>query len=60
MARESMRGLGILPDEDDDDQYETEEESTEPGFVKKPVRAEDRKDKKQRRKEKRVLAAQRA
>ena len=55
-----MRGLGILPDEDDDDQYETEEESTEPGFVKKPVRAEDRKDKKQRRKEKRVLAAQRA
>ena len=60
MAVESMRGLGILPEEDDDDQYETEDEAGEPGFVKKPVRAEDRKDKKQRRKEKRVLNAQRA
>ena len=60
MAIESMRGLGILPEEENDDQYETEEESTEPGFVKKPIRAEDRKDKKQRRKEKRVLNAQRA
>ena len=60
MAIESMRGLGILPEEDNDDQYETEEETTESGFVKKPVRAEDRKDKKQRRKEKRVLNAQRA
>merc|ERR1712037_760287 len=60
MAIESMRGLGILPEEDNDDQYETEEETSEPGFVKKPVRAEDRKDRKQRRKEKRVLNAQRA
>ena len=60
MAIESMRGLGILPEEENDDQYETEEETGEPGFVKKPVRAEDRKDRKQRRKEKRVLNAQRA
>merc|ERR1711953_334979 len=45
MAIESMRGLGILPEEENDDQYETEEESTGPGFVKKPIRAEDRKDK---------------
>jgi hypothetical protein len=60
MAIESMRGLGILPEEEDDDQYETEDETGEPGFVKKTIRAEDRKDKKQRRKEKRVLNAQRA
>ena len=52
--RESVQGLGIMSDDED---YQTEEEEVDQSDlpIKRPIRAEDRKDKKERRKEKRQL-----
>lgn len=57
IVKESMAGLGILPEEDED--YETEEEEDAVAPPKPPpIRAEDRKSKKQRLKEKKVKREQ--
>ena len=52
--RESVQGLGIMSDDED---YQTDEEEVDQSDlpIKRPIRAEDRKDKKERRKEKRQL-----
>lgn len=56
IVKESMEGLGILPESEEE--YEDYDEEEEEKFEKAPIRAEDRKSKKQRLKERKVLKEQ--
>jgi len=56
IVKESMQGLGILGDSDEE--FETDEEEQKEPIVKPVIRAENRKSKKQRLKEQKVLKEQ--
>ena len=57
IVNESMQGLGLRPESDEE--YETDDDETaEEPAIKAPIRAENRKSKKQRLKERKVKVEQ--